>query len=483
MQKLKFKNMKITKREASFWANFGISIIMFGAIVVIINIVSNKYYILKDITEEKIFTLSDQTKKVLKELDEKAKQNQTKLEVIAFMREGDEQTREFENLMKLYQYESKNIRYEIVDPEKKPQLASLYEVKTLGTAVLKFGDKKLKVEIDMNNPEKTPESIITNSLIKLVRVIEPRVCFTEGHGEKDPNDQEPFGVSKFAEYLKNEGFQVGKIRTWDPTPIESLCDLIIVVGPLVKFTPTEVTKIVDYLMAGGRAVFFSEIEGQDNIGEIVSPWGIKLDNSLIIDLASRVIGASPAHPVIVNYDENHPITKGFQLGVLMRTARRVFSERNVSGVESDEIAKTSENSWADYDWKSGQVKLDKEDIRGPVPVVVAASGIPGTKEGSAAYGTMQNPSTAQARIVVFGDSDFISNGMIDLLGNKDLALNAVNWVAERGELIAIRPKERKQRNLVLTPEQIASLRNLFLFAMPAVFFILSFVMYIRKRRL
>ncbi len=474
---------KITKREISFWSNFGLSFVLLIGILVVVNLISNKYYVLKDLTEEKLLSISDQTKKILKELDSKAKSENKKLEIIAFMREGDEETREFERLMKQYEYNSKSIKWEIIDPEKKPQLATKYEVKTLGTVVISYGEKTIKVDISAQDQNKTPESQISNAILKIVRVIEPKVCFTEGHGEKDPNDTEILGISKLAEFLKNEGFQVGKIRTWDPTPIESVCDLIIVAGPQLGFTPSEITKISDYLMTGGRAIFLSDPDSKDNISEIVKLWGIELDNSLVIDLASRAIGASPAHPVIVNYDEEHPITKDFRFGVLMRTARRVFTTKNISGVDATEIAKTSENSWADFDWQSGQVKLDPQDIRGPVPVAAAASGIPGTKGGEAVYGTLQNPVTTQARLVVFGDSDFISNGMIEILGNKDLILNAVNWVAERGELISIRPRERKTRTLVLTPKNISTIRNIFLFALPTIFFALAVVMYIRKRKL
>jgi len=474
---------KITKREVSFWSNFGVSFALLIGILVVVNIISNKYYILKDMTEEKLLSLSDQTKKILKELDQKAKVENKKLEIIAFMREGDEETREFERLMRQYEYNSKSIKWEIIDPEKKPQLATKYEIKTLGTVVISYGEKTIKLDINMQDKDKSPESQISNAILKIVRVIEPRVCFTEGHGEKDPNDTEILGISKLGEFLRNEGFQVGKIRTWDPTPIESVCDVLIIAGPQIGFTPDEITKISDYLMTGGRAIFLSDPDSKDNIAEIVKAWGIELDKSLIIDLASRAVGASPAHPIIVNYDNEHPITKDFRFGVLMRTARRVFISKNVSGVDATEIAKTSENSWADFDWQSGQVKFDPQDIKGPVPVAVAASGIPGTKGGEAVYGTMQNPVTTQARLVVFGDSDFISNGMIEILGNKDLILNAVNWVAERGELISIRPRERKARALVLTPQNISTLRNIFLVALPMIFFALAIVMYIRKRKL
>jgi hypothetical protein len=54
---------KITKREVSFWSNFGLSFILLIGILIVVNIISNKYYVLKDMTEEKLLSLSDQTKK------------------------------------------------------------------------------------------------------------------------------------------------------------------------------------------------------------------------------------------------------------------------------------------------------------------------------------------------------------------------------------------------------------------------------------
>jgi ABC-type uncharacterized transport system involved in gliding motility auxiliary subunit len=69
---------KITKREVSFWSNFGLSFILLIGILIVVNIISNKYYVLKDLTEEKLLSISDQTKKILKELDSKAKSENKK---------------------------------------------------------------------------------------------------------------------------------------------------------------------------------------------------------------------------------------------------------------------------------------------------------------------------------------------------------------------------------------------------------------------
>ena len=62
------------------------------------------------------------------------------------------------------------------------------------------------------------------------------------------------------------------------------------------------------------------------------------------------------------------------------------------------------------------------------------------------------------RLVVFGDSDFASNG--GLMGaNADLFLNAANWLLDRQELLALPPRTLDEIQVVLDARQ---LRRLFL---------------------
>lgn len=474
-------DMKVTKRSFSFWTNFIISTAVLFGTVGMINFISYKYYYVRDLTEEGIHSLSEQTKSVLRELEKRVKETGKEFRVIAFMREESSETKRLEDVFETYRYTSDVFRWEIVDPEKKPQVAASYDVRELGTLVFLFGERKLKVNPEFD-PSKTLEADITNAIVKLVRVDEPQVCFVEGHGERDPNDTGPRGLSELAKALRDEGFRTIKVRTWEEGSL-SQCSVLFVAGPLVAFSEGDIRAVSDYLLTGGRAVFMSDPDSKDNLEVILERWGVGLDNSIIVDPNSRAIGASPAMPIVLHYDRTHPVTRDFNLGVITRLSRRTYLKERVQGLEITEIAKTSEASWAEYDWASGTVSFDERtDVKGPVPVAVAVSGIPGTT-GNVVYGTMQDPATTEARIVVFGDSDFASNGFISLLGNKDLVLNAVNWVAERGELIAIRPKEKKKRSLVLTPGQVGLVRNIFLFAIPAVFLLLSLVTYIRKRKL
>jgi ABC-type uncharacterized transport system involved in gliding motility auxiliary subunit len=58
-----------------------------------------------------------------------------------------------------------------------------------------------------------------------------------------------------------------------------------------------------------------------------------------------------------------------------------------------------------------------------------------------------------AVIALVGDSDFVTNAMYQTQGNKDLFLNTVNFLADRGELISVRPKQQESVYLTMTAQQ------------------------------
>jgi ABC-type uncharacterized transport system involved in gliding motility auxiliary subunit len=121
------------------------------------------------------------------------------------------------------------------------------------------------------------------------------------------------------------------------------------------------------------------------------------------------------------------------------------AEKPPDGVKVETLARTGAGSWGERDLerlKKGEAELNPDDIQGPLAVAVAATiqAKDGGKEG---------------RMVVFGDSDFASNGAIDpnRSVNQDLFLNAVNWLCELEEQISIRAKSAPSRPVMLRPGQ------------------------------
>jgi ABC-type uncharacterized transport system involved in gliding motility auxiliary subunit len=60
----------------------------------------------------------------------------------------------------------------------------------------------------------------------------------------------------------------------------------------------------------------------------------------------------------------------------------------------------------------------------------------------------------QGRMVVIGNSSFLTNQYLDMAGNLDLFLNGVDWLAGRQDLISVRPKYSDARYMPITANQI-----------------------------
>jgi ABC-type uncharacterized transport system involved in gliding motility auxiliary subunit len=156
-------------------------------------------------------------------------------------------------------------------------------------------------------------------------------------------------------------------------------------------------------------------------------------------------------------------------------ARSVTPATNApNGRTPQTIVETSPQSWAETDVKAifdrKPVKFDdgSGDKKGPVSLAAALSvaapeqpaATPTPPAGTDGKAGAQPPTPPAAdspkrdtRIVVFGDSDFVSNSGLGVPGNGDLFLHAVNWLAQQENLISIRPKTTEDRRVTLTQEQ------------------------------
>jgi ABC-type uncharacterized transport system involved in gliding motility auxiliary subunit len=155
-------------------------------------------------------------------------------------------------------------------------------------------------------------------------------------------------------------------------------------------------------------------------------------------------------------------------------------EGGVNGRSPQSLVQTSPQSWAESDLAAltkgdGRVELnaDKGDRPGPISLGAAVSA-PATdaptpeKKPDAPAG--EEPRKPESRVVVIGDSDFPTNSVLGVQGNKDFFLNTVNWLAQQENLIAIRPREPEDRRLTLTADAQSRIFMLSVFLLPGLVF-------------
>jgi len=71
---------------------------------------------------------------------------------------------------------------------------------------------------------------------------------------------------------------------------------------------------------------------------------------------------------------------------------------------------------------------------------------------------------------VIGDSDFASNSVLGVQGNRDFFMNTVGWLSQQENLISIRPKESDDRRITLTATQQNNITWLSLLLIPGFIF-------------
>src|SRR5262249_17792116 len=421
------------------------------AILTLVNYISlyqNKRW---DLTANKQFSLSDQSRNVLQKLD-------SPLQVTVFAQEPE--FPRYQDRLKEYEYSSKKVATEYVDPDKKPAVAKQNQIQQYGTIVLNYKGRTERVTSDT-------EQDITNGIIKVVSGQQRKVYFSQGHGEKDSGSAEREGYNTVAQALGRENYTVDKLVLAQQGAVPDDASVVIVAGPKNDFFPPEIEALKKYLDKGGKLLLALDPPDRadspplTNLIALAHDWGIQVGSNVVVDVSGmgRLIGTDASVPIAAPPYPSHAITQRFGFITAFPLAREASPvSGGVNGHTAQSVIESSPRSWAETDIKtlltSGQVSLDesKGDKKGPVALASAVSAAaatpPAPKPGEAKPG--DDAPKPETRIVVFGDSDFAENGVLGVQGNRDLFMNTVGWLSQQENLISIRPKEADDRRVTLT---------------------------------
>ena len=459
------------------------------AILVAINYLASRHNKRWDLTAAKQFSLSDQTKKVLQGLDKPVR-------VLVFDRtDGFPRFRE---RLEEYEYISKQLKVEYVDLEKSPGRANEYKITTAGTVVFEYDGRTERVTSD-------GEQELTNGLIKVLQGKQHKVYFVQGHGEHSNDSSDRNGYSTIAAALGSDNFQTGSIVLAQEKQVPADASVLVAAGPKTDFFPAEVDMLKAYLAKGGKIFFMldppdrADSPALTNLAALLKDWAIEIGNNVVVDVSGmgQLLGTDVSVPVAAKY-ESHPITDRFNLLTAYPLARSVVgSSGGANGRTAQNLVMTSAKSWAETDIKrlttSGEVArdLDKGDLAGPVSLAAAVSAPatdvppapapPPADASKVPVAKPDEPPKPETRIVVFGDSDFVANRYLGIPGNKDLFLNAVNWLAQQENLISIRPRDPESRGITLTSERAQIIFWLSILIIPGLILALGVQTWWRRR--
>lgn len=460
----------VRSRKVLYGGNLVLAVALMLAILVVFQLIVTKADKRFDLTETKRYSISPQSQQIVENLEKDVK-------VTVFYRDDTDKKR-FGDLLSIYAYyNGAKFKYEMVQPDRKPERAQLMDIDSYNTFVVECGDRKE----ELLSPE---EEDLTNALIKVTRLESTIVYFTAGHGEPGLSDSEARGMSVAKSALEKEVYEVKDILlAREERGVPGDCSILVVAGPEKPFFMNELQAIREYVDSGGRVLFLLDPETVPGVVSLLADLGVTVGNDYVVDPnpVSQLMGGSYMTPLVTDYSTVHQITKEFAtFATLFPLSRSVQTKSSLpTGTTGEWIARASDRSWGETNLallKSGnRAKYDQgSDVKGPVPLAVALTR---TIESGAG-----EEETSEGRVIVVGDSDFSRNGNLQQAANKDFLLNIAGWLSKQEDLISIRPKEKRTQTMLLSAKQARVLTWVPLAVVPALSLIAGGLVYVRRRK-
>ena len=458
-------------------------ILFVAGIIILLNILANRYFFRIDLTEDNRYTLSDATKDILKGLDDP-------ITVTAYFSEGlppniDRTRRDFKELLAEYATRSRgNIVYEFIDPNKdqmveqkalqngiSPVVINVREKdqsvqkKAFLGAILRYGEKT--EVIPFVQPGSAMEYSLSSGLKKLTIDSKNLVGFIQGHGEPSTS------MMQQAMQALNILNEVEGVNLTDSTYLAKYKTLVLI-APTDSIPEQHLQMMDEYLAGGGNMVVaVNRVDGDLNQGmgnEITTgleTWledkGIKVEKSFIVDANCGAVSVVqqqgmfsfssqvdfPYLPVFNTFSE-HPVTSGLETVIMQFASPVSFTGDSTLNFQPLVLSSEKSGTQSTPVYFNIQRKWGESDF--PMQNIIAAAVLEGNINGA-----------NSSKMVVIGDGDFAVNGQGQQAqqlspDNVNLLVNSVDWLSDDTGLIELRTRGITSRLL----EQVDDGRKNFL---------------------
>jgi ABC-type uncharacterized transport system involved in gliding motility auxiliary subunit len=452
----------VAARQARYGATATLYTLIVIAVLVMVNWLANRYNKTYDATSNKQFTLSQETKKVVKGLKSDA--------TITYIDKASN-FGQAKGMLDRYANLSPKIHVQYIDAQKQPTVARSYGIRFLGTSYVEIGQRREEAKA-------VTEEGLTGAFLKDLKGVR-KVCFVTGSKEHQLDDTQENGLSKYKTMLERDNYQVEAISLLDKTEVPKDCTVLVVAGAQLDYTPNEITAIKNYVENGGRAMFLVDppldfghehIAQNEPLMKLLGSWGVTPANDLVLEqnAMAQLFGFGPEIPLVSKY-ESQPIVNDLKGAYTGFPISRSLEVKNGNKTTVDKLFSTTDRAIATTRLNTNEVNpTDPGNKKGPF--VLGAAGTYNT-------GKPNDP----GRFVVIGSSGFVGNSMIGFQGNRDLAVNAVNWLSSDEDLISIRPKEPEDRRLNMTQRQMSVFMYADLIAIPLLIIVWGVSILLKRR--
>lgn len=450
------------------------------AILIVVNLVVSELNLTFDLTPNSMFSISDTTETLLEN-------NEDPITIYALYEAGsDDET--IISILKDYEKASNLIAVQTIDPVLNPNFVEQYKTspdETIQTGSLIIVNENAPTRFRVVSPydmytynqytqQQTldAEQGITSALDYVIKEELPMAYMVGGHNES------PLSYS-LADQMNSQNYESKEVNLLTDE-IEAAEDNILVVNsPKLDFTEDETVKVMEYMEAGGRAIFFVDFNTPDipNFNSILKRYGLAIDTGVIVEGDKSHMMGYYANILLPNF-ESHDITDTLaanDLNVVVPQASGIRElDQKKSQTEVVPLLTTTKDAYLKMDPTSQTVEMEEGDIPGPFNVAVAV-----TEDN---YNDIEN-TTLTSKLVVISTSAVMEDSLIASTGNLDFLMNGINWLSDQEDSISILPKDLMPESLVVDQTQALLFAGFFIILLPLIVIVYGISVWLRRRHL
>ncbi len=446
------------------------------AIVLLVNIFVTKLDLKVDVSTESMYTMTNETKDYVKTIKDD-------ITIYYLVKSGNEDET-FTEIVNKYGELSDHISVVYKDPVQYPKFASQYvEDKVNENSVIvvnetnkraKYVDNAEMVKTDIDYQTYQPkvtaidvEGQITSALQYVTTENLPVMYMVEGHGETALSDI-------MASSLVKANVTTEKLATLTTKDIPEDCSVLLINAPQTDYSEAEIAMIKDYLKNGGDAIILVDYaaEGLKNFNSLMNYYGIEFVNGIVLEkdqgyymgqYVTDIVPTLNGHDITSSIKaDNASVVTPYAVGIKQMDSPR-------STVKIEPLMTSSGSSYSKVDVNSNVVEKEDADIDGPFPIAVAVT---------------ENYNNVETKLVVYGSSFFIDQEILSYasLGNLNLFINSINFVADKKDTLAIKDRSVEQQFLVINAAQTNFWSAIVIIVIPVLVLAFGGFLCLRRRK-
>jgi hypothetical protein len=423
--------MKINhKIRVQLWMQNSFFVVLFLALISLLAYVSHEYHFSKDITQSNRNVLSEASVNVLKQMHGPVN---IKVFASADNTSGGEQYRKgLVDFISRFKRAKTDIMIEFISPAEQPKIVQEEGVTKEGELVVEYQKRSEHLVPPYSEHE------LTNLLVRLSRTHEQPIMYLDGHDERNLRGTRPNDLNSFGQHLEDKGFKLVNPDLVTGKDVPANGAMLVIASPQKDLSAIEAKKIKAYLDGGGNLLWLLDDNNYHGLKDIAEYLGLQVSSGVVIDKSLIKYGGDPKNVFASQYGE-HAITKKMMYRTMFHEARQVSAQGNdENGWTVSNLVDVAAGGWLETNKTELAGDISKvnynaaEDKPGPINIAVALERKYG-KKGQ--------------RVVVIGNSSFLSDIFVTSESNRELGVNVMNWLAGDESLIVIQPKPLKDMSM------------------------------------